>query len=140
MNNTYHVTYYYLATGMDGRPQTKDYGHVYANSVDEAKTTAMKSNGEDTNCTFTRSCLTAKLVSGTSTMTEASLDLTEADEVLTPIELPDVFDILLRRKEARSERASILRRISEHEEDLATLEEELEQLDAELDDTVSQYL
>ena len=34
--NTYHVTYFYLATGMEGNPDTKDHGYVEANSSDEA--------------------------------------------------------------------------------------------------------
>lgn len=34
--NIYHVTYYYLATGMDGNADTKDYGTVAAESAQEA--------------------------------------------------------------------------------------------------------
>ena len=34
----YHVSYWYLATGMDGQPDEIDYGIVEANSKDEAKT------------------------------------------------------------------------------------------------------
>ncbi len=32
----YHVTFYYLATGMEGIPSTKDYGIVEAHSAQEA--------------------------------------------------------------------------------------------------------
>ncbi len=32
----YHVTFYYLATGMEGIPSTKDYGIVKAHSAQEA--------------------------------------------------------------------------------------------------------
>ena len=32
----YHVTYYYLATGMEGRADTQDYGIIYASSKEEA--------------------------------------------------------------------------------------------------------
>ena len=32
----YHVTYYYLATGMEGRADTADYGLVEAASAQEA--------------------------------------------------------------------------------------------------------
>ena len=42
--NTYHVTYYYLATGMEGHADTADYGHVQANSADEAKRIVGKRN------------------------------------------------------------------------------------------------
>lgn len=34
--NTYHVTYYYLATGMEGRADTADHGYWEANSAQEA--------------------------------------------------------------------------------------------------------
>ena len=33
--NCYHVTYYYLAIGMEGNADTADYGYVYANSREE---------------------------------------------------------------------------------------------------------
>lgn len=33
---TYHVTYYYLATGMEGYADTKDHGYILANSSSEA--------------------------------------------------------------------------------------------------------
>lgn len=33
----YHVTYYYLATGMEGRADERDYGIVDAPSADEVK-------------------------------------------------------------------------------------------------------
>ena len=34
--HTYHVTYYYLATGMEGRADTADHGYVQAWSAKEA--------------------------------------------------------------------------------------------------------
>lgn len=34
--NKYHVTYYYLATGMEGNADSRDYGYVDANSNQEA--------------------------------------------------------------------------------------------------------
>jgi hypothetical protein len=33
----YHVTYYYLATGMEGIPYTKDFGIIEAKNEEEAK-------------------------------------------------------------------------------------------------------
>lgn len=33
---TYHVTYFYLATGMEGNADTDDYGYIQANSAAEA--------------------------------------------------------------------------------------------------------
>lgn len=34
----FHVTYFYLATGMEGIPDTKDYGIIEADSAEDAKT------------------------------------------------------------------------------------------------------
>jgi hypothetical protein len=36
--NKYRVTYYYLATGMEGRADTADYGIIEANTSEEAIT------------------------------------------------------------------------------------------------------
>jgi hypothetical protein len=33
---TYHVTYYYCATGMEGRADTRDHGLIQANSEQDA--------------------------------------------------------------------------------------------------------
>jgi hypothetical protein len=33
----YHVTYFYLASGMEGDPDTEDFGIIEAESEDEAK-------------------------------------------------------------------------------------------------------
>lgn len=142
--NIYHVTFFYLATGMEGRAQTKDYGNITATTAEEAKDIALRGTAS-AGCSFTLSCLTAKLVSGsTSEITgkakEPILELSPEDEVLTPIEVPDVADILLRRKDARSEKAGILRQLREYTEDLAQINAELDQLDAELDETVSNYI
>ena len=38
----YHVTYYYLATGMEGQADTHDYGIIEANSEDEAMDKAVQ--------------------------------------------------------------------------------------------------
>lgn len=38
----WHVTYYYLATGMEGRPDTEDFGIVEAASAEEAKNKAAR--------------------------------------------------------------------------------------------------
>jgi len=44
----FHVTYYYLATGMDGRADQRDYGTVEADTSDEAKEiAAIKEYPED---------------------------------------------------------------------------------------------
>jgi len=32
----YHVTYYYLATGIEGRADTEDFGLIFANSAQDA--------------------------------------------------------------------------------------------------------
>ena len=34
---TFNVSYYYLATGMEGVADTHDYGNVSANDIDDAK-------------------------------------------------------------------------------------------------------
>lgn len=62
---TYHVTYFYLATGMEGRPDIKDYGFIQADSADVAKERAArrrhpKMSERDINWTI--GCLTAKEV------------------------------------------------------------------------------
>lgn len=54
-NNLYHVTYYYLATGMEGHADEKDYGYWWADSEEEARELA--SNGDS----FVKGCLWAKL-------------------------------------------------------------------------------
>lgn len=36
MKKRWHLTYYYLATGMEGRADTKDYGYFYTNTREEA--------------------------------------------------------------------------------------------------------
>lgn len=47
MTKPYHVTYYYLATGMEGRADTYDYGVVYANSKEEAIKKVARFRGTD---------------------------------------------------------------------------------------------
>lgn len=60
----YHVTFFYLATGMEGHADTRDYGIFYANSEDEAKDKAINQNGgrmfDRSTWAWTKSCLTAK--------------------------------------------------------------------------------
>ena len=41
----FHVTYYYLATGMEGRADSRDYGIVEAESADEAKDIVARRRG-----------------------------------------------------------------------------------------------
>lgn len=60
---TYHVTYYYHATGMEGVADTKDHGIFYAESKDGAIRQCIKQNypnevGADRE--FLAGCLTAK--------------------------------------------------------------------------------
>ena len=38
----WHVTYYYLATGMEGRPDVEDYGVIAADNAAEAKEKAAR--------------------------------------------------------------------------------------------------
>lgn len=62
----WHVTYYYLATGMEGRADTHDYGIVYADTESEAKDIIVRR--EQAECDppigfpseFFKSCLEAK--------------------------------------------------------------------------------
>ena len=43
----YHVTYYYLATGMEGLADTHDYGVIWAMSKEEAINLVAKRRGTD---------------------------------------------------------------------------------------------
>jgi hypothetical protein len=59
----YHVTYYYLATGMEGQADERDYGIHSANSIEEAINKALDTM--DKNLTvrekeWVRGCLTAR--------------------------------------------------------------------------------
>ena len=68
--NKYHVTYFYLATGMEGRPDTKDYGIVVAEDEEGAKNivTTLQEHKEEPGWTvkqldsWFKSCLSAKLI------------------------------------------------------------------------------
>jgi hypothetical protein len=64
MNHLYHVTYYYLATGMEGHADTRDYGLYDAKSEDEAKEKAIDQNGgrqyDRSTRAWIKTCLTAK--------------------------------------------------------------------------------
>lgn len=67
--NTYHVTFYYLATGMDGIPMERDHGSVTASSEKEAIDTVIKrqyAHHSDNDRGFVRGCLSAKLVGDTA--------------------------------------------------------------------------
>ena len=43
--NAYHATYFYLASGMEGHPDTADYGIVYAKDDEDAQAQAEVLNG-----------------------------------------------------------------------------------------------
>ncbi len=63
--NTYHVTYYYLATGMEGHADEQDYGYVEAYSSEEAKDIAAKRRHprvSQTDLNWIKGCLTARKV------------------------------------------------------------------------------
>lgn len=62
----YHVTYFYLATGMEGVPDEQDHGVVQAYSASEAKDKVIekkygKAAGTDS-ANWLKGCLTAKEV------------------------------------------------------------------------------
>jgi hypothetical protein len=59
----FHVTFYYLASGMEGRADVQDYGIVYANNETEAKRKAAEGRHPDMSpqdINWTMGCLTAK--------------------------------------------------------------------------------
>lgn len=43
----FHVTYYYLATGMEGRPDNQDYGIFEAPDANSAKWQCVAREGKD---------------------------------------------------------------------------------------------
>lgn len=55
----YNVTYFYLATGMEGRADTRDHGTIEANSADEARTIVAKRISRPEDVSWTKGCLTA---------------------------------------------------------------------------------
>lgn len=62
---TWHVTYYYLATGMEGRADTRDYGEVEADSANAAKDKVIQREFPGTspqNREWIKGCLTAERV------------------------------------------------------------------------------
>lgn len=62
---TFHVTLYYLATGMEGNPMTEDFGYVEAHDSEAAKDAVIASRYARSNPNdqaFIRGCLTAKRV------------------------------------------------------------------------------
>jgi len=63
MTARYHVTYYYLATGMEGLAQEEDYGVVLAKDKDEAKDIAARQRHptmKEQDIEWVKGCLTAK--------------------------------------------------------------------------------
>lgn len=63
----YNVTYYYLATGMEGRADTEDYGVVKANNKIDAIEQIVQKNIADYDSDakdFFRGCLSIKLIKG----------------------------------------------------------------------------
>jgi hypothetical protein len=61
----YHLTYFYLATGMEGAPDVSDYGIVDAATPEEAKRVAARCRHpsmSESDLQWTMGCLTAKLV------------------------------------------------------------------------------
>ncbi len=60
---TWHVTYFYLATGMEGRADKQDYGFVDAETKEEAKEKAARRRCpeiSERDLQWTIGCLTAK--------------------------------------------------------------------------------
>lgn len=57
----YHVTYFYLVSGKEGKANTKDYGHVEAESADAAKekVALREADGDATLAGWIKACLTA---------------------------------------------------------------------------------
>lgn len=63
MVKSYHVTYYYLATGMEGIPDREDYGTVSAESPEQAKDIAARlkhPNMGEQDIEWVKGCLTAR--------------------------------------------------------------------------------
>lgn len=61
--NIYHVTYYYLATGMEGHADTADYGLVEASSAEDASNIVGKRiSPKECNETYRNWGLSARLV------------------------------------------------------------------------------
>lgn len=60
----YNVTYWYLATGMDGVPDTHDYGVIEADSPEQArrKVAELDNPGKPDIQDWTMSCLSAREV------------------------------------------------------------------------------
>ncbi len=58
--NKYSVTYYYLATGMEGFADTRDYGIVEANTPEEAVDKVIPKDKDPETKEFIKGCLTAR--------------------------------------------------------------------------------
>lgn len=64
--NTYHLTYFYLATGMEGIPDTEDLGYWKADYPGQAKDNYLSvryPGADDRERDFIRGCLSATEVS-----------------------------------------------------------------------------
>ena len=59
----YSVNYFYLATGMEGRPDEKWYGYYEAESALKAIEKCLDAKAYKANRSFLRSCLTVTEVS-----------------------------------------------------------------------------
>ena len=85
--NEYHVTYYYLATGMEGRADTYDHGIVYAESEQEAVNyVGWRRDPKERNETYRNWGLQAKLVSAKADTKEHLLAIiNELNEIEKPM-------------------------------------------------------
>lgn len=68
--NKYHVTYYYLATGMEGIPDQRDYGCVLADSPEDAVDLIIEAEHMEKYREFAKSCLSARKVPTQPTRTK----------------------------------------------------------------------
>jgi len=63
--SVYHVTLYYLASGMEGNPMTEDFGAVHARDAEAAKDSVISARYAGDSASdqeFMRGCLTAKRI------------------------------------------------------------------------------
>lgn len=125
--NRYNVTFYYLATGMDGIASEKDYGIIPANSNSEAKDKVLINIGKF-GCSFTKSCLTARLVCA-----EPILELIEeppVEIVDTKVELvyPELTALYERHAKLRELKKMVEGIVRDCTEDIAEYEKEMAEI------------
>jgi hypothetical protein len=104
----YHVTYFYLATGMEGIPDKNDYGIVEANSPDEAKDIVVKRQNHQADHHYTaqevdawfRSCLSAKLIDEPKPIPQSNWGAGEEDFPLVPTETKMLNGEFVKRDES----------------------------------------